>query len=627
MKLTNNIYTKPAIFIFIAVMVFFSCGRDDFENLEPATYPVNGEIFIDGFSGGLDYAAFENSKLDAFDVDVEVVYEGTASMRFDVPDAGQADGGYAGGAFTTSVGRDLTSFDALTFWARSSEPANIDVIGFGNDLEESKFVVSIENVAVNSGWTKYYIPIPDPSKLTQEKGMLFYAASPENERGYSFWIDEVQFETLGTISDPRPSIFNGNDVTINAETGEIIDMEPRVTFTLPNGQNQAVNVSTAYFDFIFSDPSIATFEDGNVTVIGAGTTVVGGSLAGINATGLLTIQSSIAVVPTMIAPIPTIGADSVISLFSNVYQDVPVDVWNTYWEFSTAETVDFQVNGDDMKRYSNLNFVGIEFTTPTIDISEMTHFHIDIWTPDPTDFPAAFKVLLVDFGPNDNFDGGDDSSHELSFTKPLLLTGTWVSIDVPLSSFVGLTGRSNLAQMVLSGDVPNVFVDNVYFYKGEDGGGGGGSNPGMIVGAPIPTQSAADVLSIFSDSYTNVDGTNFYPDWGQTTTVAEQLIEGNNTLTYSGFNYQGVELASSQDVSSFSNLHIDVWTENATALNVFLISPGPIETPYAIPVPTDGWLSLDIPLTSFAPVDLSDLFQLKFDGSGALIYLDNIYFY
>lgn len=621
MKFASYNYTKSALFTLIALMVFFSCRKDDFNNLEPATFPINGEVFIDDFSGGLDYGAYDNSKLDAFNVDTDIFYDGTASMRFDVPDAGQVGGGYAGGAFITSVGRDLSSFNALTFWARSSEPANIDLLGFGIDFEESPFEANIQNVAVNSGWRKYIIPIPDPSRLTQERGMFYYSAAPENERGYSFWIDELQFETLDSLSNPDPKIFNGDDALIDdAETGQEIDIQATVTFTLPSGVNQTVNASTAYFDFIFTDPSVVAVENGALTVVGAGSTIIGGSLSGIDADGTLTIESTVAVLPLTIAPVPSIGADSVISLFSNAYNNVPVDVWNTYWLYSTAQTEDLQIQGDDVKRYTDLNFVGIEFASQTIDISEMTHFHMDIWTPDPTD-TSSFNIALVDFGSNNVFDeSGDDSSHQLSFTSPTLTTENWVSIDVPLSSFIGLTGRSNLAQMVLSGTVPTVLIDNVYFYKGE---GGSSSTTG---GAPTPTQSPSEVLSIFSDSYENV-ATDFYPDWGQTTTVSEQQVEGNNTLIYSGFDYQGVQLVENQNVSAFSTLHIDVWTENASALNVYLISPGPVEIPYAITVPTDGWSSLDIPLSSFNPVDFADLFQLKFDGSGDVIYLDNIYFY
>ena len=46
---------------------------------------------------------------------------------------------------------------------------------------------------------------------------------------------------------------------------------------------------------------------------------------------------------------------------------------------------------------------------------------------------CAFKILLIDFGRDGNFEGGDDSSHELSFTSPTLETDNWISLDIPLS--------------------------------------------------------------------------------------------------------------------------------------------------------------------------------------------------
>jgi hypothetical protein len=50
-----------------------------------------------------------------------------------------------------------------------------------------------------------------------------------------------------------------------------------------------------------------------------------------------------------------------------------------------------------------------------------------------------------------------------------------------------------------------------------------------------------------------------------------------------------------------------------------------VETGYTLQVPTSGWRSLDIQLSSFAPVNLSGVIQLKFEGNGD-IFLDNIYF-
>ena len=264
------------------------------------------------------------------------------------------------------------------------------------------------------------------------------------------------------------------------------------------------------------------------------------------AEGSLTINSSgQAVGPQSPAPTPMEAADDVISLFSNAYQNEPVDFYNGFWEFSTTGSEIIQVAGDDILRYTMLNFVGIQFTTPTINISDMTHVHLDIWTPNATNLPNSFKVLLVDLGPDGTFDGGDNTSHELSFTSPLLQSESWVSIDIPLSSFAGLTTKNNLAQVVLSGDLPNVFMDNLYFYKGETT-----VDPTEpATAAPTPSQNGSNVISVFSDSYTNVAGSDFYPDWGQGNIVTEESLFGNNTLKYTNLDYQGVQFAGSIDAS------------------------------------------------------------------------------
>ncbi|MGK0389096.1 MAG: hypothetical protein ACI94Y_001832, partial [Maribacter sp.] len=448
----------------------------------------------------------------------------------------------------------------------------------------------------------------------------------EDGEGYTFWFDEVKFENIETIVNQGGSILLGQDQTTTTETGLDVTIEGLTnTFNLSTGIDQTTNIAPSYFTFSSSVPSIATVSElGVVTLLDQGSSVITATFREADALGSLTVESTgDAVLPAIPAPVPTTSQDSVISMFSNAYNDVPVDVWNTFWEFSTALTDDVQVNGDDIKRYTNLNFVGIEFTSQTIDASEMTHFHMDIWTPSPTNSSESFKILLVDFGADNSFDGGDDSSHELSFTSPTLSTGNWISLDIPFSSFPGLTNRENLAQLVLSGEVPTVFVDNVYFYQG-DNTGTGSDEP--TVAAPTPSEDPSGVISIFSDTYTNEAGIDFYPDWGQGNVVSEVAIAGNNTLLYSGLDYQGIQLGSNLDVSSMTHLHIDYWTNNSTALNAFLISDGPVETPSILAVPTSGWASVDIPLSDFSPVDLAGIIQLKFDGNGD-IYLDNIYFH
>lgn len=164
--------------------------------------------------------------------------------------------------------------------------------------------------------------------------------------------------------------------------------------------------------------------------------------------------------PTDAAPTPTKLAANVISMFSNAYTNVTVDTWRTGWSMATL--TDMQVAGNDVKKYSALDFAGVEAVgANTINASTMDHFNIDVWTPNAT----TFKIKLVDFGANGTYQGGDDVEHELSFTPT---KETWNTLSIKMSDFTGLTTTSHIAQIIFVG-VPTgtsvVYIDNVYFSK------------------------------------------------------------------------------------------------------------------------------------------------------------------
>ena len=461
---------KNIFFRFIGAVLLltaWACERD-IADLEPAAYSTNPNVFIDGFSAGLNYGAYGGSVPTAFQVDNEVTYnQSRASMRIEVPDANDSRGAYAGGAFFTSVGRDLSGYDALTFWAKSSQPATIDVLGFGNDFGANTYQVSITGVAVNTNWKKYYIPIPDPSKFKMERGMFYYSEGPENERGYTFWIDEVKFEKLGTIAHPKFSILDGQDQVETSFVGvtKVIG-GLSAAFNLPNGVDQEINITTSYFEFVSSDPAIATVNSaGLVTVVGGpGTATITATVGGIAVQGSLRIQSVGNFQP---APNPTRPASRVISIFSDAYPNVPVNYYNGYWQpWQTTVSNDFSVLGNNVLNYTIFNFVGIEFSSPTVNANAMTHLHMDVFIPGPVAPGRELRVIVVDFGPDGGFQGGDDTRHSTTFTAPRLVSGSWISLDLPFSSMTTLTRRANLAQIILEGgDGGSIYVDNVYFYN------------------------------------------------------------------------------------------------------------------------------------------------------------------
>lgn len=461
----NHTLSRAVMAAIVFAVSFFSCTRD-LEELVPAAHSTNPYVFIDGFSAGLNYAAFGGSNPLAFQVDNEVTWNNSeASMRVEVPDANDPRGAYAGGAYFTSVGRDLTGYTALTFWAKASQPANIDVVGFGNDLAESKYQVTLNGLAVNTNWTKYYIPIPDPSRLTAERGMFFFSEGPEDGRGYTFWIDEVQFEDLRTIAHASPSILLGQDQTISSYAGISTQIGGlSATFNLPTGVNQTQSIAHAYFSFTSSNEAIATVSNtGLVTVIGGpGTAVITAKTGNSNAAGSLTVNS-LGVFNT--APIPTHPASNVISIFSDHYDNVPVEYYNGYWApFQTTLSADFDVNGDHILNYTNFNFVGIQFSQPTVNATSMTHLRMDLFFPNPIASGTIFRVQLVDFGNDQAFGGGDDSAHTLTINSAGLVSQQWVSLDLPLTLFANLSSRAHLAQIIFEGsNVSNFYADNIYF--------------------------------------------------------------------------------------------------------------------------------------------------------------------
>jgi hypothetical protein len=454
--------TRHALLLATALATTVSACRDD-DPTGPASSPTERRIFIDDFIAA-DFQAFGGSKLDAVQLDTEVKYRGSTSLRVTVPGQGDPSGGYAGGAFVAATGRNLSGYNALSFYARASSNIELDVAGLGNDnTGTSLYTAQRGGIALTTTWQKIVIPIPDPAKLTNEKGLFFFAEGAPSATGYTVWFDDVQFETL-PVTNVRPAIPN---ITIATAVGGTRQIEGLVVTSAVAGGDVTVGAAPRYFSFTSSAPNVASVNaDGLVTVLAAGTANITATMAGTAASGTVQVGASSA--PTSAAPTPTYAAGNVISLFSNAYTNVTVNTWSADWD--QADVADVQVAGNATKVYTNLDYAGIEFTSAQVNATTMTNFRMDIWTPDASAAPAEFKVKLVDFGADGAFGGGDDREHELIFTAtstPALTTGSWLTLDIPLSAFTGLTTRANLAQLIISGQggIDTVFIDNILFYR------------------------------------------------------------------------------------------------------------------------------------------------------------------
>jgi hypothetical protein len=640
MKLHKTLYGLLAVLILLAG--FTGCDRTTDEEDE-ALFPTDPDIFLDGFGSGVTFEAFSGTKVDAVQIDNDVSHDGSSSLRVTIPEEGDPAGTYAGGAFTHNIGRDLTGYNALTFWAKSSMDAKLNVVGFGNDnTGTSRFVAEMDSLELTNSWAFYIIPIPLSEKLGEERGLFYFAEGHESGLGYDIWFDEVQYMTIWTITDPRPQMATR---TVNSALGDTVVVGGTAVIFEVDGVDQLVEAAPGYFSFTVSDEAILTVnEEGIITVVGEGVATVTAAMGDVDATGLLTVQVGVFPDgPATAAPVPEQDPADVISLFSNAYDNVTVDTWSTEWDM--ADVVDIQIAGDDVKLYSNLSYAGIEFSSSTIDASAMNHFSMDIWTPDPTESPAVFKIKLVDFGADGIYEGGDDTEHELTFTAstdPALQSETWVSLDVPLGAFIGLASTEHIAQLIISGDPNTVFVDNIYFFAGEVTEPVEPETP-----ATAPAFPAADVISLFSDVYDDHPVDTWSPDW-DVADVADVLIDADNVKLYTNLVYAVVDFSSETiDATTMTHFYFDFWTADPTDLpaifNVKLVDFGAdgayqggddVEheltfdantTPALV---TGNWVTFDIPLADFTDlITREHLAQLIISGDPNTVYLDNILFH
>ncbi|APD05959.1 hypothetical protein UJ101_00412 [Flavobacteriaceae bacterium UJ101] len=465
MKTTKYKYFKIKFFLFSFVLItFISCDREASEKTTFASFTNNPEVFIDTFSSGLDYYPFGDSYFEAFEVDERDKYAGDASMRFDIPNFGE---GYGGAIFRDdNGGRNLTEYNALTFWAKGTKGTTIDQIGFGQDFGENKYQVTVNNLAITTGWKQYVIPIPDASKLVDEQGLFWYAtgATENNTEGFSFWVDELKFENLKTIGQPRPAILSGEDITQSAVLEQEITLTGLTeTFNLESGDDLTMTVPPSYYTFTSSNIDVAVVnESGIITVTGEGTAIITASIAGTTATGSLTINSQGELVA---APIPTQAAENVISIFSNSYTNGVESNFDPRFGGSTTQVSEGTIDGNSFLTYSDNNFTGIIFNN-TIDASDFSFLHIDVFV---TDSGTEVGLQIRDIGTNQEIETdtnngnaiGDDKDYRTTLTD--LTVGEWKSFDIPLTGDLE-TQRNNLGAIILTGG-PNFILDNIYFYK------------------------------------------------------------------------------------------------------------------------------------------------------------------
>ncbi|MBU3662212.1 MAG: glycosyl hydrolase family 16 [Bacteroidetes bacterium] len=467
-SLSKNI--RLIILLFAFVILQWGCKRELSDEGVLPTFSNTAEIFTDNFIGlGSNfYFPFAGAKPDVFSVDIKEGYQSNASIRIDVPNFTDPTGTYAGAIFRIDgAGRNLTGFDALTFYVKGSIGTTLGDVGYGIDYLGDKYQVTIQNVNVGTNWSKVIIPIPDPSKLVNERGVFWFAAGPQATIGYGYtlWFDEVKFEKLGTVGKPTSNIVNGQNSSVKTFIGSSIPVTGLYhTYNLVNGQDVKVISTAAYYKFNSSNPTVATVDDkGVVTALAIGTTEITASVNGIAAKGKLTIECKGDLVGS---PIPTRPAGDVKSLFSDAYANATESNFTPNFGGSTTITEILNTSTGKVAQYSNNNYTGIMFTENPVDASTMGFLHIDAYVENAA---TTIGIQIRDIGANKTIETDVNTGNPMGDDKDLrtnlsgFQTGVWKSFDIPLTGAIA-SQKNNLGAIIITGG-PNFILDNIYFYK------------------------------------------------------------------------------------------------------------------------------------------------------------------
>jgi hypothetical protein len=182
--------------------------------------------------------------------------------------------------------------------------------------------------------------------------------------------------------------------------------------------------------------------------------------------------------------------------------------------------------------------------------------------------------------------------------------------------------------------------------SGGGGNGGGTGNDAPTDGPSAPTAAAADVISMFSDSYDDVTVDTWLTSWsndgqGVTAELEDVDLNGNAVKKYSKFGFVGIETASAPiDATSMTHINFDYWTPNGTVFKIKLVDwgadkgyDGGDDTEHEITLSsvTQGeWVSVSIPLSDFTGMTAKGAVAQYILSAEpwveATYYIDNMYF-
>ena len=275
--------------------------------------------------------------------------------------------------------------------------------------------------------------------------------------GGRMWFNEVTY-TTGTEAAPdteKPVMVKAKATSIHDTKATLTlnatdNSNGALTYTVTIGENSYTVTGNAGKDVTIDITGLTaeTKYDFSVTATDKANNVSEAKTGSFTTTTAFTLTA-----PTA----PTVDASKVISVLSAAY--TPATTWNFGgWGQSTvSENID--VDGAPVIHLSKFNYIGLDGFSNQLDLSGMTHMHIDV-LPITMEGSLGVTPILASGGPTENPTKVGD--------KTTLKQGQWNAIDMPLSDF-GLDFINNKVFQIKFDQGNNatdeLYIANIYFYK------------------------------------------------------------------------------------------------------------------------------------------------------------------
>ena len=274
--------------------------------------------------------------------------------------------------------------------------------------------------------------------------------------------DEITYTVEGTEAAPDTEV----PVMVKAEATTIHDTKATLTLNATDNSNGALTYTVTIGENSYNVTGNAgkdvtiditgltaeTKYDFSVTATDKANNVSEAKTGSFTTTTAFTLTAPAA---------PTVDASKVISVLSAAY--TPATTWNFGGWGQTTVSENITVEGTPVIHLSKFNYIGLDGFSNQLDLSGMTHMHIDV-LPVTMEGSLGVTPILASGSIKENSTKVGD--------KTTLKLGQWNAIDMPLSDF-GLDFINNKVFQIKfdkgNNATDELYIANIYFYNNSVG--------------------------------------------------------------------------------------------------------------------------------------------------------------